>query len=261
MASVKYTYAKIVAPDTLEFQIRQSQIKVALDNITARSTDFDVSFKQTLDSNDESILTAIVNAHLAIPLLYQGEPTDMDGAKIQRPKAAKAGWANQLHAVTFKTSTLASVNNKSLNPVTRVLADLGFATLKFYASDKTTELTAQQDMANVCYTVLDWKVSHDMEIVGGSFYQADRPETDIWMYTHLAPGILNYPFIQGGANLRMIGGAASGSGPIDNDGKVAKFLSATQPFVGANLFRSTFIHNAGVQHEGMFLFKLFKSVT
>ena len=261
MSATKYTYTKVTSPDTLEYQIRTSAITVSLDHIVSRPTDVDVWFKATLSSSDESILTAIINTHVAIALLSQGDPKDPDSAPIVRLKAAKAGWANQLHAVTFKTSTLESVNNKSLNPVTRVLANLGFATLKFYASDKTTELTAQQDMANVCYTVLDWKVSHDMEIVGGSFYQADRPETDIWMYTHLAPGILNYPFIQGGVNLRMIGGAASGSGPIDNDGKVAKFLSATQPFVGANLFRSTFIHNAGVQHEGMFLFKLFKSVT
>ena len=271
MSSTSYHYTKVVAADLLEFQITTSLgISVKLDasaghGIIATPTDVTIWFLATLSSSEESVLTAIINAHVALPLQYQGRPVDTDGAEIQRPKAAKAGWANQLHAISFRTSALGKLYNSGLNPLTRVETDLGFATVHFYASDKVTELTAQQDMASVCWTVIDWQVSHDMEIIAGTFYQVVQPTTDILMWTHLAPGPAqygypNYPFLQGGINLRMVGGSASGSGPVDNDGRVAKFLSASVPAPGLNKFRSTFKHNAGVQHDGMFLFKLFKSV-
>ncbi len=84
MSSTKYTYAKVTSPDTLEYQIRMSAIAVALDRIEARANDVDVWFKATLSSNDESILTAIINVHVPIPLISQGAPKDPDGASIVR---------------------------------------------------------------------------------------------------------------------------------------------------------------------------------
>lgn len=273
MTAVSYHYNKIVAPDRLEFEITTNTgITVKLDataghGILATSTDVTIWFLATLSSTEESVLAAIINSHVAIPLQYQGEPTDPDGAKIQRPKAAKAGWAFQLHAVSFTTAKISDdglipgcVYNHSLNPNTLVEAPLGFSTVHFFDANKVA-VTAPQHMDQVVYTQLDWMVNHDMEIVAATHFQPVTPPNDLWLWTHLAPPYVNYPFGQGGINLRMVGSSASGT-PLDSDGRVSKFLSATVPMAGLNKFRLTLKSGvAGYQHESMMVFKLFKSVT
>lgn len=255
MASIKYTYTKFIAPDLLEFQIRTSSIKVALDYITARANDCDIWFKQTLDTNDESILTSLINFHVPIPLVSAQDPKDGDNAPIFRQKSAKAGWAYQLHSLSFCTSKIGSFLNQSLNPTTRVTTDLGFASVKFYGTDKVTLLQTESDIRTLsAWTVIDWMPSHDMEVIGGYYFQNEPPSDNAFMWVHLAPGILNYPFVQGGINLRMLGQG----GTLQADGRVSKFMSATVPFPGTNKFRVTINHPVGLQHEAQFMFNLFK---
>jgi hypothetical protein len=265
MSSTKYTYSKVVAPDTLEFQIRNSQITVALDNtpgagIQATPSSVDIWFRATLSSNDESILTALINNHVAIPLLYQGEPTDADGAKIQRPKAAKAGFAFQFHTTEFTTAGMTSsysgYRNEALNPITRQRTDLGFTTIKFY-DENGTQLTEPPQMTNAVWTVVDWETNHDMEIVGSVLLQRAAPDQPVILWSHLAPGIVNYPFMQGGLDLSIM----PADHVIDMDGKVSKYLSATLPIPGCNKIRLTLFHPAGYQYTGQVAFMFYKAVT
>jgi len=271
MTAVKYTYSKVVAPDKLEFDIRSSQILVSLDRIECTSISVDVWFKSTLDSNSESILTAIINTHIPVPLLYQGSVRDPDNAIITRPKAAKAGWAYQLCPINFHTSTLDSVSCNKLNPVSRLEEPTGYTTINNYDVNNT-RLTEPNQMVNCVWTIIDWCVNHEIEVIGGTYYQNEVPTvavTDpntqvvtytpvsVFMWLHLAPGILNFPFINGGINLKMLGPG----GQVRADGRVSKYLHPTQPMPGLNRCRITFKHPPGLVHEGQFMFEYFKPVT
>jgi len=259
MAATKYTYTKVTSPDTLEYQIRASSITVALDHIVSRSTDVDVWFKATLGSSDESILTAIINTHVAIPLLSQGDPKDPDNAPIVRMKAAKSGWAYQFHSLTFYTAAFDAdgypkLFNHKLNPVTRLLTPMNFATVNFYDANNT-QITDPNHRGEVIWTVLDWAPNHEMEIIGGKLYQKAPPEDDVYLWLHLAPGILNFPFMDGGLNLETF------STMVSADGRVSKYLSPTLPIPGCNKFRITVKHPPGYQHELSFAFEFFKPVS
>lgn len=266
MSATSYNYVKVVAPDTLEYQIRTSQITTALDGdagygIIATSTDVTIWFRATLSSSDESILVAIINAHIPIPLLYQGPPTDSDGAPIQRPKAAPQGWAYSMQSVNFTTCWTDGDSgvpflNSALNPTTRNETDLGFASIKYYLSDNVTQATEPEDIANAIWTVIDWTTNYDIWILGGYLFQNAPPPDDLFMWVHLAPGILNYPFIEGGLNLRLVGPG----GTVTADGIVSKLLSASVPMPGCNKIRITLKHDAGYQHEAQFLFRYFRAV-
>jgi hypothetical protein len=78
-----YSFAKIVAMDRLDHEIRTSAIKTALNNITSLGSDLSIVFNDTLDATDEAILIAIVNNHIATPLT-QPNPT-IEISKIPDP--------------------------------------------------------------------------------------------------------------------------------------------------------------------------------
>lgn len=256
MSLKTYNYTKVVAPDTLEFQIRNSSIKTSLESIVSTSTTVDITFKATLDTNDESILTAIINVHVAIPLLYQGTPKDADGAQIIRPKAAKAGWAYQMHSTSFYTSQLDSVFSYKINPVTRLRTPTGFITSKFYDADNV-ELTEPPQMNRCVWSVYDWCPNFEMELIGGKLTQRVSPDTDVYLWMHLAPGILNYPFLEGGVNLELVNSASM----IVADGRVSKYMHPTLPMPGLNKFRTTILHPPGFVHEMQCIYEFFKSIT
>lgn len=254
--NTKYTFNKIVSPDTLEFEIRRSNIAVALDSIQSTSNSVDVWFKATLDSNSESILNSIINSHVAIPLLYQGNPKDQDNALIIRPKAARAGWAYQLHSLSFHTAKMDSFFSKKLNPISRLLTDIGFSTIKFY-DENNTELTEPNQLSEAVWTVVDWCATHEIEVIGGTLFQECAPSERVYLWMHLAPGILNFPFLEGGINLEMIGAGNN----LRADGRVSKYLHPAQPVPGINKFRFTANHPKGFVHEIQFCFEFFKPVS
>lgn len=256
MSSIKYGYTKVVAPDKLEFEVRNSNIAVALDFITSTATTVDVWFKATLSSTDESILTAIINNHVPVPLLYQGGPKDADNAVIVRPKAAKAGWAYQLNAINFVTSTLDGYHNNGINPATRLVTPLNNVILRSYDVNNTL-LTEPPQMSGCVWTTVDWCPNFEMEIIGGTFYQNTSPGSDVFMWIHLAPGIVNFPFVTGGINLKMLGPG----GQVQADGRVSKYMHPTLPMPGLNRFRITLKHAPGLVHEAQFMFEYFKPVS
>lgn len=182
------------------------------------------------------------------------EPRDKDGAKIQRVKAAKAGWTYQLHTVGIKTGALTdSLFNKKVDPVTLEITDLGFATIKLYDSNRD-EITDDANKANAHYTVVDWTVDHEMEIIGALFTQTAAPASDVWMWAYGAPGIANVGFCEGGCNLKRLGDGNE----VNADGRAAKYFHPTEPIPGVNTMRIIFYHPTHVEHECQMIFDLFK---
>ena len=180
-------------------------------------------------------------------------PVDTDGAPLTRTKITQSGWHFQLHAIEFITSKLSSVYNSNDSEV-----DLGFTTIKYYNS-AGAELVAgtQAELDSDCVkTVIDWEANHDIEVIGGFFEQASQPTTDVRLWIEAIPDLPiiyggSVPFVQGGLNLRLL------SGKIDIDGKTPKMLSY-DAVNHTNKFRITLTHDAGVQHDSMILFKIFR---
>lgn len=63
-----YSFTKIVASDRLAQEISDSSITVALDYITTNGSTLNVTFKDSLSTEEENILSTIVTNHTAIPL-------------------------------------------------------------------------------------------------------------------------------------------------------------------------------------------------
>lgn len=84
MADTKYTYsisqdfpAQKVDSSRLSLEIRESEIKGALDYINTYEDACDIWFKEDLDDTDESILTTLVSNHSGEPL-----PEPVESVKI-----------------------------------------------------------------------------------------------------------------------------------------------------------------------------------
>jgi hypothetical protein len=177
----------------------------------------------------------------------------ISGVPLGRAAVTKTGWHFQLHSVEITTAKWNGYYNKKINPVTLELTELGYVTYKLYDADRV-EITDEANIATAVFTVVDWCVDHEMEIVGVIFTQVAPPTTDVRMWTSAAPGIANVPFGQGGLNLKNIGVG----GVVDADGLAAKYMHPTIPMPGINKFRTMLKHDAGVQHTFQLLYKLFK---
>ena len=178
---------------------------------------------------------------------------DSDGSQLSRSKVTTSGWHFQISPIEVKTCTWQGFHHKVMNPVTLVETESGFVTHKLYDANRV-EITDPEQALTAKYTVIDWCTNHELEIVGAILTQASPPETDIYMYTSGAPGILNVPFGTGGINLKCLGIG----GVIDADGKAAKYLHPSVPIPGLNKFRTVIVHDVGVVHQFQIIYKLFK---
>lgn len=176
------------------------------------------------------------------PLLIK----DSDGAEMTRLKMFKSGVAVRFHFFSFKTSDLDSLKHRKADGST----SFGYCTYKLYDSNGN-EITDAQYEANAVKTVIDWEPpSIDYEIVGGKFYQAAAPGSDV--YVHVV-GVPDVPEAYGGsisfasdANLKLMGPGLA----FETDGRVPKAMR----YDGTNhtsKLRIIFYHSAGVQHECM----------
>lgn len=194
-----------------------------------------------------------VSSSRIAPVIIAEIARDTEGALLSRNKITKTGWHYQPHALSFKTAKLASIYNKNVAG-----NDLGFSTIKLYKSngDEITDSLYE----NLCVkTVVEWMPTHDYEIVGAKFYQDSTLDTDIYMWVIGVPDIPaqyggSIPFGQGGVNLRWV---ASGQG-LNTDGRSSKLLvyDATNK---TNKFQLVFKHNAGVQHDCMMVWEIYKA--
>lgn len=179
------------------------------------------------------------------------DPRDSDGSKLNRVKSTKTGWMYQLHSVEFTTGKLNSVYNKDVNGV-----DLEFATLKLYDANDD-EITVEANEGTAVKTVLSWEAKHDLEVLGGYYFQSAPPAFDCRMWVVAVPDVPapwgSKDFITGGLNLRHIPSGAV----IDADGKSAKFLEYN-PLAPLTKFEITLKHGVGCNHTGNMAFKIFK---
>ena len=218
----------------------------AIDGQFSLTCELDKSPSDTTDLDDfEANYKAIGNTVI--------EPTDTDGAKLNRTKITRSGWHYQCHGIEFTSSLLSSLHNTDVADT-----DLGFGTIKFYNSSDA-ELTTQVDIDNNCVkTVIDWEAQYDIDVIGGLIFQEAPPTSNVRIWVTAAPDIPvasggSVPFCQGGVNAKLMG-----SGQIyDIDGKTAKTMPYTPGF-GTNKFRVTMRHNAGYRHEMMLVIKLYR---
>jgi hypothetical protein len=176
-------------------------------------------------------------------------PTDDDGSKIIRSKAANAGWKAQFHSVRVSTATSNGVRSKK-----RDGTDTGFCTYTMY--DINGNVTA---LPLLCAkTVVTWEPNHDMEIVGGQLLQAVPPISDVWMYVTAAAHIPaqyggSIAFTEGGINLSDVGVG----GNVNFDGRVSKYIAYDATYHSGR-FYIELQHPANFQHNFTLVFELFK---
>lgn len=173
--------------------------------------------------------------------------TDFEGNVLSRTKASRKGWHYQLHFIGIKTSVSSSgVHNKD-----HLGNDLGFTTYKMFKSDGT-ETTNPSEAVK---TQVDWTPGHDIEVIAGLLTQSVAPANDCYVWVVAAPGIMDIPFLQGGANLKLSGI----NGKVDADGKAAKYLPYANPIPGTNTFRIIATHGLALNTEFQIAFGIFKA--
>lgn len=181
--------------------------------------------------------------------------TDANGSPLTRTKITKTGWHYQCHTIEFETSKLSAIYNHDDSQT-----DLGYLSVKFYNSSGT-ELTAgtQTELDNNCVkTVLEWEADYDVELIGGTLYQASQPSTDVRIWVTAVPDLPvasggSVPFCEGGVNLKYMGTGAV----YDIDGKTPKLMPYNATY-HTNKMRITITHDTGVTHPAMLVFKLFR---
>jgi hypothetical protein len=213
---------------------------------------------EAIVSNTNSSGGHITDAVQAINFLKDIVPMDVDGSPLYRMKITKTGWHYQVHSMEFTTSKLNSVYDKN-----SAETSFGFHTLKFYKADGS-EITSgvQADLDAYCVkTIIDWEPAFDVELIGGTLYQSAIPTTNIRMWVTALPDIPvayggSVPFVTGGLNLKLM----ELGRVLDIDGKTPKLLpySATNH---TNKMRIILTHDAGVQHDLLMMYKLFRANT
>lgn len=246
-----YNYTKEVDVSRLQNEIEDSAIVTALDYINLEGADdLEIVFKATLSGGDETILDGLVADHVNEPLpegpqLVQIDgPLDSDGSPMTRLKMFKTGVAVRFHFFSFKTADLDSLHHKKLDNST----NFGFFTYKIYDSNNV-EITDPANESNAVKTVLDFEPpSIDYEIIGGKFYQASQPGSNIYVHVIAVPDVPeayggSVPFVSD-ANLKILPVGLA----FETDGKVPKLMrySATNH---TSKLRFIFYHSTGVQHE------------
>lgn len=177
-------------------------------------------------------------------------PKDSDGSPLQRGKITTSGWKAQFHAMRISTATTNGIRNKKKDG-----SDLGFCTYKMYAVGGAETFTPILAIR----TVITWEPNHDMEIVGGTLFQAIPATTNIWMYVTAAAHIPaayggSIAFLEGGMNLADVGTG----GTVDFDGKSPKWI-AYDSVNHSGRFEIELQHDVGVQHSFTLSFKFYRS--
>lgn len=171
--------------------------------------------------------------------------TDLEGVPVLRSKAGNKGWHFQKQFIGITTSTINGVVNKD-----HLGNSLGFCTYKMFKADGTETSSP----SSAVKTQVDWTPNHDFEVIGGSVEQSTPPAGNLYLWVIGAPGIADIPFLQGGANLKLIGM----DGSVRADGKAAKFMKYNDPIPGTNTFRILAEHTLGLQHQFQMSFEIFK---
>jgi hypothetical protein len=254
----QYQYTKSANLETLQSEIQSSSIVTALDNLTSLGSTITIVFKTTLSNTDETTLDSIVENHVNIPTIDNeisvkiNQPKDADDAIIIRPKAAKTGWTYFLNPVEFTTAKLNSIHSKKHDGSNRTNT-----TYKIYDSNDV-EITAVQDELNAVKTIVDFEPLYDYEIIGGQLQQHTKPNTNIRLWVIAVPDVPENSGgskeMVGGVNLKFIDPADK----VSADGRVSKYMTYNATY-HTNKLRLILKHDAGIQHDVMMVFEMFKA--
>jgi hypothetical protein len=178
--------------------------------------------------------------------------SDIDGTPVSRLKATKRGWIYAMVSIECATATLGSIYSKLPDGSDRT----GF-TYRIYDINNV-EITDPINEINAIKTVVDFEPIFDYEIIGGQLQQREKPSSDIRVWIVAAPDIpVNY-----GGSKEMIGGInliyLDPADKINADGRVAKLIPY-DPVYHSGKLRLILIHDAGVKHEFMLIFEMFRA--
>lgn len=179
-------------------------------------------------------------------------PRDVDGSPLSRVKVTKSGWHYQLHCIEFSTSKRVVDHSTHEDE-----SDINFCVMKAYRADGT-EITDDANLNEAVKTTITWEPTHTYDILGAKFYQLATPTESIRMYSSAAAHIPiqyggNKRFVTGGFNLKFLP-ASSG---FDIDGRAPKTVYYDSVNHSGS-FTMIFKHPAGLVHNMMLVFELFK---
>lgn len=174
-------------------------------------------------------------------------PVDSTGRPISRTAITQNGWHFDPEWIEIKTSKLDGVVNVGPDG-----EDLGQCSVKLFDA-QGAEITAASGEAECVKTVVTFTPQHESEPLGGAFFQANPPDTDVRFFVTAFPDT-PYPvrFGNGGVNFRLIGETRV----LDLDGRATKFMPY---YPGLRTWEFLLTHNPGVQHEFAILLKMFNA--
>lgn len=126
-----------------------------------------------------------------IRVVDEGAQKDVEGAALQRLKAAPSGWTYQLIGTEFETSKLESL----VSPLAS-----GTVELKLYNSSNaliTDQVVADADCVK---TILDWMPSYAYEIIGGTIKFLPDITEDVRLSVIAVPDV---PAVAGGSKIMV----------------------------------------------------------
>lgn len=268
MAVTKYAFEKLCSSDRLTKEIGESAIITALDRIETGSGT-DVWMKDALTGGDETILNALVVAHVNEPLpdnqvkpvsIIQADPDT--GGLLLTPKFAPTSWHQQYFETEFETSNSGS---DSIHEKDWLNEDLGFSSLKFYkvVNGEEVECSDQTDIdANCIRTDLLWMPPFDYSIKSGWIAQKSVPETNMYVWALGADLDADYGgpqavFAEGGINLTYVD-ARTRAG-LDGVSATVLYYAHPQlgPGAGTNRIRFVVRHGAGIKHRIQAVLEIF----
>jgi hypothetical protein len=177
---------------------------------------------------------------------------DTDGRVINKVAAARPGWTYLLIPIEFSTAKLNSLDAKLVDGANRP-----GITIKYY-NNSDAEVTDAQYENTIVKTVLDFEPSFDYEIIGGTVQQHTKPTTDIHLWVIAVPDVAE----QYGGSKEMIGGVdlrfIDPADKINADGRASKYMTYSATY-HTNKLRLVLKHAAGLQHELMLSFEIFRA--
>lgn len=176
---------------------------------------------------------------------------DTDGRAINKIAAARPGWTYLLLPIEVTTAKLGSLDSKLVDGTNRP-----GITLKFYNASNE-EVTDAQYENTIVKTILDFEPAFDYEIVGGYIQQLTRPTTDVHLWVIGVPDISEAyggsKEMVGGIDLRFVDPADK----VQTDGRASKYMTYSAAY-HTNKLRLVLKHNAGLQHDIMICFEIFR---
>lgn len=213
----------------------------------------DIANEAAIINNGEADIPAVADAidFLKGSEVRLDELKDIDGNLLIRPKAAKAGWVFSMLPIEFTTAKLSSAYSKLVDGT-----DRSGVTYKIYDANDA-EITSAQNEANAVKTVLDFEPTYDYEIIGGQLQQKAQPSTPVRVWVIAVPDIpapTGAKEMIGGINLEFI----DPTDKVNADGRVSKYMAYNATY-HTNKLRLVLKHNAGVQHDLLIVFEVFRA--